>query len=63
LILANLRKPGEKGYKIPRGFLFEYFTCANYTMEVFGWLLFTIAVQVSTPRHNWRAGNNKLCVL
>eukprot|EP00983_Pelagomonas_calceolata_P000058 1568-Pelagomonas_calceolata.AAC.4 len=45
LILSNLRKPGEKGYKIPRGFLFEYITCANYTVEVFGWLLFTTAVQ------------------
>ena len=46
MILSSLRKPGEKGYKIPQGFLFEYITCANYTMEVCGWLLFTIAVQV-----------------
>jgi len=30
-ILSNLRKPGERGYKIPRGFLFNYITCANYT--------------------------------
>ena len=30
IILANLRKPGEKAYKIPSGFLFNYITCANY---------------------------------
>eukprot|EP00199_Chlamydomonas_sp_CCMP681_P007022 CAMPEP_0119107156 /NCGR_PEP_ID=MMETSP1180-20130426/8574_1 /TAXON_ID=3052 ORGANISM="Chlamydomonas cf sp, Strain CCMP681" /NCGR_SAMPLE_ID=MMETSP1180 /ASSEMBLY_ACC=CAM_ASM_000741 /LENGTH=300 /DNA_ID=CAMNT_0007092605 /DNA_START=91 /DNA_END=990 /DNA_ORIENTATION=- len=45
LILSNLRKPGEKGYKIPKGFLFNYITCANYTCEVLGWALFTVAVQ------------------
>ncbi len=45
LILANLRKPGDKGYKIPKGFLFNYVTCANYTCEVWGWLLFTVATQ------------------
>jgi very-long-chain enoyl-CoA reductase len=45
IILSNLRKPGEKGYKIPRGGLFNYVTCANYTFEIWGWLLFTVAVQ------------------
>ena len=45
IILANLRAPGEKGYKIPTGFLFNYITCANYTCEVAGWLLFSLAVQ------------------
>ncbi|MEW5304386.1 MAG: hypothetical protein WDW36_006997 [Sanguina aurantia] len=44
-ILANLRAPGDKGYSIPRGFLFNYITCANYTAEICGWLLFTVAVQ------------------
>ena len=43
--LANLRAPGDKGYKIPRGFLFDYITCANYTAEIWGWILFTIGVQ------------------
>lgn len=43
--LANLRAPGDKGYKIPRGFLFNYITCANYTAEIWGWILFTIGVQ------------------
>ena len=28
--LMNLRKPGESGYKIPRGGMFEYVSAANY---------------------------------
>ena len=43
VILANLRPPGQKGYVIPRGFLFEYITCPNYTLESLGWVLFTVA--------------------
>lgn len=43
LILASLRAPGEKVYKIPRGFLFNWVTCANYTFEVWGWILFALA--------------------
>jgi very-long-chain enoyl-CoA reductase len=45
IILANLRKPGEKAYKIPTGFLFNYITCANYTAEIWGWILFTIGTR------------------
>lgn len=45
IILANLRKPGERGYKIPSGFLFNYITCANYTAEIWGWILFTIGTR------------------
>jgi hypothetical protein len=45
IILANLRKPGEKGYKIPKGFLFNFVTCANYTTEIWGWTLFSVATQ------------------
>ncbi|WIA37350.1 hypothetical protein OEZ86_014279 [Tetradesmus obliquus] len=41
-ILSNLRAPGETAYKIPSGFLFNYITCANYTAEIWGWILFTI---------------------
>jgi len=37
-ILVNLRKPGETGYKIPRGGLFEYVTSANYFGEIITWL-------------------------
>lgn len=47
VILKNLRKPGERGYKIPSGFLFNYITCANYFAEIWGWILFTIATQTA----------------
>lgn len=43
VILSNLRAPGEKDYKIPRGFLFNVVTCANYTCEIWGWILFSVA--------------------
>ncbi|MBX7193703.1 MAG: 3-oxo-5-alpha-steroid 4-dehydrogenase, partial [Sandaracinaceae bacterium] len=29
-VLMNLRKPGETGYKIPRGGLYERISCPNY---------------------------------
>uniref|UniRef100_A0A8D0GU98 3-oxo-5-alpha-steroid 4-dehydrogenase n=1 Tax=Sphenodon punctatus TaxID=8508 RepID=A0A8D0GU98_SPHPU len=42
-ILRNLRKPGETGYKIPRGGLFEYVTGANFFGEVLEWFGFAVA--------------------
>ncbi|ETO22469.1 3-oxo-5-alpha-steroid 4-dehydrogenase 1 [Reticulomyxa filosa] len=42
-ILRNLRKPGEKDYKIPRGGFFEYVTNAHYFGENLEWLGFGIA--------------------
>lgn len=48
IILSNLRKPGEKDYKIPSGFLFNYITCANYFAEIWGWILFTIGTHTLT---------------
>ena len=46
LILARLRKRAPPDtYAIPRGFLFNYVTCANYTFEIWGWVLFAAATQ------------------
>lgn len=40
--LINLRRPGETGYKIPRGWLFEYISCPNLFGEIVEWLGFAI---------------------
>ena len=48
LILRWLRPAGSKGRGIPRGFLFEYVTCANYTFELAAWLLFAVFTQTLT---------------
>ena len=45
VILATLRGDGNKGYQIPKGFLFNYVTCANYTAEIYQWFGFNIATQ------------------
>ncbi|CAH1438625.1 unnamed protein product [Lactuca virosa] len=46
VILRNLRSPsGNGGYQIPRGFLFNIVTCANYTTEIYQWLGFNVATQ------------------
>ncbi|KAM4027070.1 3-oxo-5-alpha-steroid 4-dehydrogenase 1 [Anomaloglossus baeobatrachus] len=42
-ILRNLRRPGEEGYKIPRGGLFEYVSGANFLGEIVEWSGFAIA--------------------
>jgi len=42
--LLRLRKPGDHGYHIPRGPLFEWVSCPNYLGEIiewFGWALAT----------------------
>ncbi|XP_051872486.1 3-oxo-5-alpha-steroid 4-dehydrogenase 1 [Pristis pectinata] len=42
-ILRNLRKPGETGYKIPRGGMFEYVSGANFFGEIVEWMGYAIA--------------------
>lgn len=42
-ILRNLRKPGETGYKIPRGGMFEYVSGANFFGEILEWSGFALA--------------------
>ncbi|XP_062845614.1 3-oxo-5-alpha-steroid 4-dehydrogenase 1 [Trichomycterus rosablanca] len=44
-ILRNLRAPGETGYKIPRGGIFEYVSGANFFGEIVEWAGFALAAQ------------------
>ena len=41
-ILIHLRKPGETGYKIPQGFLFNYLSCPNLFGELMQWTGFAL---------------------
>jgi len=41
-LLINLRKPGETGYKIPKGFLFDYISSPNLFGEIMEWTGFAI---------------------
>ncbi|MGH8457169.1 MAG: DUF1295 domain-containing protein [Stenotrophobium sp.] len=42
-MLAALRKPGENGYRIPRGWLYEKVSCPNYLGEFTVWIGWAIA--------------------
>ncbi|KZS20821.1 Uncharacterized protein APZ42_012479 [Daphnia magna] len=42
-LLIHLRKPGETGYKIPVGGLFNYVTAANFLGEIIEWAGFALA--------------------
>jgi 3-oxo-5-alpha-steroid 4-dehydrogenase 1 len=42
-MLAALRKPGETGYRIPRGWLYERISCPNYFGEFLVWTGWAIA--------------------
>ncbi|MDD3765089.1 MAG: hypothetical protein PHP86_17480 [Nevskiales bacterium] len=42
-MLAALRRPGESGYRIPRGWLFERVSCPNYLGEFLIWSGWAIA--------------------
>ena len=37
-----MRKPGETGYKIPKGGLFKYISCPNHFGEILEWIGFAI---------------------
>lgn len=41
-ILIHLRKPGEKGYTIPQGGLFEAISCPNHFSEILEWCGFAL---------------------
>lgn len=41
-ILINLRKPRETGYKIPKGFLFDYISSPNLFGEIIEWSGFAL---------------------
>lgn len=43
-ILIKLRNPGETGYKIPQGFLFNYISCPNLFGEILEWFGFMLLV-------------------
>ncbi|KAL6075658.1 very-long-chain enoyl-CoA reductase [Balamuthia mandrillaris] len=45
IILRNLRPPGTRVRAIPRGFLFEFVSCPNYTCEIAAWISFSIMTQ------------------
>ncbi|WP_420581725.1 DUF1295 domain-containing protein [Reichenbachiella sp.] len=40
--LISLRKPGERGYKIPIGWLFKYISCPNHFGEIIQWTGFAL---------------------
>jgi 3-oxo-5-alpha-steroid 4-dehydrogenase 1 len=42
-ILRNLRKPGETGYKVPRGGLYRWVSVPNYLGEIIEWIGLSIA--------------------
>jgi len=42
-VLRNLRAPGETGYKIPRGGLYELVACPNYFGELLEWVGWAVA--------------------
>ena len=42
-VLLHLRKPGETGYKIPKGGFYRWVTCPNYLGEILEWVGFALA--------------------
>jgi 3-oxo-5-alpha-steroid 4-dehydrogenase 1 len=48
-ILRNLRRPGETGYRIPRGGAFEWVSGANFAGEILEWSGWALAQPASLP--------------
>jgi len=46
--LRNLRPAGSNVRRIPRGLLFEFVSCPNYTVEILAWFGFSIMTQTLT---------------
>ncbi len=47
LMLSNMRpKEGSQDRNIPKGFLFNFVACPNYTFEVMSWVGFSIMTQI-----------------
>jgi len=42
-VLRGLRKPGDTGYTVPRGGLYEWISCPNYFGEILEWFGWAIA--------------------
>ena len=42
-MLFALRRSGETGYRVPRGWLYEYVACPNYFGEIVEWFGFALA--------------------
>ncbi len=42
-MLRTLRAPGDSGYRVPRGWLYEYVACPNYLGEIIQWFGFALA--------------------
>lgn len=45
ITLMRLRRPGTRERGVPRGGMFDYVTCANYTYELLAWLIFCFFTQ------------------
>lgn len=44
-LLAKLRKPGETGYKLPKGGLFRWVACPHYLAEILAWWGYALVLQ------------------
>ncbi|MFT5432426.1 MAG: 3-oxo-5-alpha-steroid 4-dehydrogenase 1 [Myxococcota bacterium] len=42
-ILRNLRKPGESGYKVPKGGFYRFVSAPNYMGEIIEWIGWAVA--------------------